>query len=466
VITLKKKRDLTKGSIYKNLLWVAIPTLLASLVQMAYNLTDMYWVGQLFYEEEAVAAVATGGFYMWFGFGLILLVKIGTSVSVSHSAGANDLESIEKIGNNGFILMLGVGILYSLIGVFGGKFFVDFFQFDNALVIEYAYQYLGTISTFVIAMFMVNLFNGIYDGLGLTIMTFVVSATGLVLNMVLDPIFIHETINVFGMTVNGFGMEVQGAATATVISQSFVLFIYILIYLGKNRPFHLHPLKYLDTTFMRKILKIGYPVALQSLLFTIIAIIITRMQSEYGFQVIATQRLGSQIEAFAWMIASGFQVALASFVGQNFAAGRIDRVKEGYIASMKMLIPYGILINIMLFVFARQLFSIFLDSPETLDLGKRYLEILSISQLFMIIELATAGAFNGLGKTKYPSAVGIVGNILRIPLAAIFALSMGFAGIWWAVSISSILKGTVLVFLFTRYLRKLLLKDSATLEIE
>lgn len=461
---MKKKRDLTQGSIYKNLLWVAIPTLLSSLVQMAYNLTDMYWVGQLVHENEAIAAVATGGFYMWFGFGLILLVKVGTSVSVSHAAGSNNHELVESYGNNGFILMFGVGLLYSLVGVIGGSLFVDFFQFDSALLIQYAYQYLSTISLFVLIMFMVNLFNGIYDGLGLTVMTFLVSAIGLVMNMILDPIFIHETISVFGRTFNGLGLEVQGAATATVISQASVLVIYIFIYVGKNRPFHLHPFKYFNKESIKKIYKIGYPVGLQSILFTIIAIIITRMQADYGDNIVTTQRLGSQIEAFAWMIASGFQVALASFVGQNYAAGKFDRVKDGYIASMKMLVPYGLIINAMLFLFARQLFDIFIDDPVTLELGKRYLEILSISQLFMIVELATAGAFNGLGKTNYPSTVGIVGNFLRIPMAALFALSLGFAGIWWAVSISSILKGTVLVFLFLRYFTRVYNNKDTQLE--
>jgi putative MATE family efflux protein len=357
-----------------------------------------------------------------------------------------------------------VGLIYSLIGVFGGALFVDYFDFESALLIEYAYQYLGTISMFVLIMFMVNLFNGVYDGLGLTLMTFAVSASGLVLNIILDPIFIHESISVFGIQIPGLGLEVQGAATATVLSQGVVLLIYIIIYIGKNRPFHLHPFKYFNKESIKKIIVIGYPVGLQSVLFTIIAIIITKMQVPYGDSIITTQRLGSQIEAFAWMVASGFQVALASFVGQNYAAGRLDRVKEGYKASMKMLVPYGIVVNVVLFVFARQLFDIFIDDPNTLDLGQKYLEILSLSQLFMIIELATAGAFNGLGKTVYPSTIGIVGNALRIPLAMLLALSFGFAGIWWAISISSILKGIILTILFIRFLSKLCLVDKQQLE--
>ena len=119
-----------------------------------------------------------------------------------------------------------------------------------------------------------------------------------------------------------------------------------------------------------------------------------------------------------------------------------------------MLVPYGIIVNVVLFIFAEQLFSIFITTPSTLSIGKTYLEILSISQLFMIIELTTAGAFNGLGKTKIPSSVGIIGNGLRIPFAILFSVSLGYAGIWWVVSVSSIIKGIVLLVWFLVYLRR------------
>jgi Na+-driven multidrug efflux pump len=216
---------------------------------------------------------------------------------------------------------------------------------------------------------------------------------------------------------------------------------------------------------MKDILKIGFPVGIQSILFTIIAVIITAMQAGYGEEVVATQRVGSQIEALAWMIASGFQVALASFVGQNYGAGRIDRVKKGYVGAMKILVPYGIFVSLLLYFFAEDLFGIFIQEADTLPLGVTYLKVLSLSQLFMIIELATAGAFNGLGKTKYPSVVGIAGNFLRIPIAYVLAISLGYVGIWWAIGLSSILKGIVLFVIFVVLLRKLYKVDSSSLEI-
>lgn len=463
---MKKKIDLTTGSILKKLLIVAIPTLLTSIVQMSYNLTDMFWVGKVenmgLNANEAIAAVGTAGFYPWFGFGLIMLVKIGTSVKVSQAAGRNDMEEVQKIGNNGILLMLGLALLYSLVGFFGADFYVAMFKSDSINVVNYATDYLRIVALFGTSFFMVNLFNGVYDGLGKTINTFLITASGLVLNILLDPLFILDKLEVFGTTINGFGMGVKGAAIATVISQSFILLIYLVVYSTKFKPFRIRVIKYFDWNKIKEIGRIGLPVGVQSMLFTSIAIIIGIMVTSYGEEYMAIQRLGSQIEALAWMVASGFQVALSSFVGQNYGAGKMERVKEGYFTALRLLIPYGIIVNIVMFVFAEQMIGIFISNTDTIAIGKRYLEILSVSQLFMIIELGTAGAFNGLSKTYIPSGVGFTGNLIRIPLGMLLAISFGVYGIWWAVSISSIVKGLVLTVWFLLYLRKLkLLKTSS-----
>ncbi len=456
---MKDKIDLTSGNIITKLLIVAIPTLLTSIVQMTYNLTDMFWVGKVdsigLDHVEAISGVGTAGYFVWLGFGLILLAKVGTSVSVSQAAGKNDMDEVTRAGNNGLILMLILTAIYTLVGFFGASTFIALFKIGNINIETYAYEYLRIISLFGFAYFLVNIFNGVYDGLGKTINTFLITASGLVINIILDPIFILQDFTVFGLQITGLGMGIKGAAIATAIAQSFVLITYLIIYMSKYKPFTINFKKYYDSAMFKKIIKIGSPVGAQSIFFTGISITIGIMIASYGKHVMAVQRVGSHIEALAWMIALGFQVALASFVGQNYGAKRFDRIREGYFAALKLLIPYGILINVILFVFAEQLFGIFVSDPETLAIGKMYLEILSFSQLFMIIELGTAGAFMGLGKTMIPSSVGIVGNSLRIPFAYLLALSIGFIGIWWVVSISSVLKGVVLTVWFLLYLRKI-----------
>lgn len=455
---MKNKIDLTTGSILKKLLIVAIPTLFTSIIQMTYNLTDMFWVGKLdnmgLNPDNAIAGIGTAGYYVWFGFGLILLAKIGSSVLISQSAGRNDMDEVARYGNSGFVLMLLFAVMFSLFGYFGADLYIGLFKIDSLEIYSYAKDYLQIVTMFGLSLFMVNFFNGVNDGLGKTINTLIITASGLILNIVLDPFFILEEVNVFGIIFPGLGMAVRGAAIATVIAQGFVLFIYIVFYSSKYRPFTINLKKYFSFDLVKEIWRIGLPIGIQSMLFTSISIGIAIMIVPYGGAVMAIQRVGSQIEAVAWMIASGFQVALASFVGQNFGAGKHDRIKAGYYTAIKLLIPYGIVVNIVLFVFAEQLFSFFIVTPSTLAIGKTYLEILSISQLFMIIELTTAGAFNGLGKTKIPSSVGIIGNGLRIPLAIIFSVTLGYAGIWWVVSISSIIKGVVLTGWFFLYLHK------------
>ncbi len=457
---MKNKLDLTKGNILKDILIVAIPTLLSSLIQMAYNLTDMFWVARVdqigLIPEQAVSAVGTVGFYPWLGFGFIMLAKIGTSVKISQAAGMDDIKLIEKIGNNGLIFMFVLGLGYSLFGFFGAEMFVSWFKTGSGNIDAYAISYMRIVTAFGLSLFMVNLFNGVFDGLGKTLSTLIVTSSGLILNMILDPIFILDKISVFGLfDINGLSMGVEGAAIATVIGQTSILLIYIGIYTSKARPFKISIFKNFDPKALKEIFRIGIFVTIQSVIFTFISMNLAKMVVSYGEAPMAIQRVGSQIEAVAWMVASGFQVALASFVGQNFGARRYDRIKEGYKTSMKLLVPYGILVNVLLFVFAEQLFSIFFDNPETLKIGKIYLEILSISQLFMIVELATAGVFNGLGKTVYPSVVGIAGNALRIPMAIILGASMGYAGIWWGVSVSSVVKGIVLVIWLLYFLKRL-----------
>ncbi len=454
--TMKKKIDLTTGSILKKLLIVAIPTLLTSIVQMTYNLTDMFWVARVdqigFEPVEAVAAIGTAGFLPWFGFGLIILVRVGTSVYVSQSAGRNDRESVYRYANNGLLIMVILALLFTIYGRYFNHHFVGLFRIENENVIAFSQNYLRIVSTFAIFLFASNLFNGVYDGLGKTINTFYIMASGLVINMILDPIFIL-----------GLGYGVEGAAYATVIAQGVVFLTYVVIYMTPKRPALIHPLKYINMKTIKEIFTLGLPVGLQSMTMTAISIAVGIMVASFGPVAMTVSRIGSQIEALSWMVASGFQVALSAFVGQNLGAGQIERIKAGYKTSMKLLVPYGLAINFILFIFAEPLFALFINDPVTTPAGATYLRIISLSQLFMILELTTAGAFNGLGKTMVPSAIGVVGNALRIPFAYA-AISM--AGIWWAVSLSSIFKGTLMVIVFVFYFYYLRPKRTQTLVLE
>lgn len=119
------------------------------------------------------------------------------------------------------------------------------------------------------------------------------------------------------------------------------------------------------------------------------------------------------------------------------------------------MVCWGLFTSFVLMVLPEQIFRIFITDPAVLPLGVDYLRILGVSQLFMCLEITSAGAFQGLGKPMLPSVAGILGNAARVPLAAVLSATvLGLNGIWWSITISSIAKGVVVVSAFLVMLRK------------
>ncbi|PKL00945.1 MAG: hypothetical protein CVV56_03830 [Tenericutes bacterium HGW-Tenericutes-1] len=435
---MAKMYDMTKGSIFKNLLVVALPVLLTSISQMAYNLTDMFWIGRVdaigLNESDAISGIGTAGYITWFAFGLILIAKIGTSVKVSHAAGAKQHDMIEKYATNGLSLSIILGLIFSITVFFFKEDIVNIFNIGKPEVVIAAIDYLSIVGTFFFVQFFTSGFSAINEGLGKTALNFSILVIGLSMNMILDPIFILD-----------LKMGVSGAALATVISQVTTLSVFIIIYFVNRKTAWRYQMKHLEPKMMGDIFKIGIFAGLQSMFFTSISIIIARMIFFYGEQVMAAQRLGSQIEQLTWMIAGGFQTALTVFVGQNFGAKHSDRIKKGTIMLSKILIPYSLLIGAMLFFLAEPLMRIFVDTEETIAFGKQYLQIISVAQVFMMLEGIGTGLFNGVGKSIVPSIVGIAGNTLRIPFAYLLSGIFGYVGIWWTLNLSDIVKGFVML---------------------
>jgi putative MATE family efflux protein len=246
-------------------------------------------------------------------------------------------------------------------------------------------------------------------------------------------------------------LGVTGAAVATVTAQLAVTVLFIVhIRNRKEAYFRLNIFRSPSLHHIRKIIRLGMPVSLQNGFFAMIAMVVARIIAVYGPEAIAVQKVGSQIESLSWMTAGGFSTALSAFVGQNYGAKEYDRIVKGYRSGVLAVSGLGFLSMIMLMVFPKQLFGIFIQEPETIRMGASYLWILGLSQVFMSIEISNQGAFNGLGRTKIPSYVGIFFNALRIPGAYLLSTysTLGLDGVWWTISISSVFKGLVLFALF------------------
>lgn len=440
---------LTEGSITGKLVKLALPIMATSFVQVAYNMTDMIWLGRV--GTKAVAASGTAGFFTWFASALFMIPQIGAEVSIAQSYGREDLEGARKFASNSLKLSVLIAIIYSFLLIMFRHEIIGFFRLGDKEVINMAIDYLVIVALGFVFSFLNPVFSGIFNGSGDSTTPFKINSVGLITNIILDPLMI--------MGIGPFPeMGVKGAAVATVTAQFIVTAIFLLTMRRKSILFkNLNILRLpFDRECIKTIFKLGLPSSVQQGLFACIGMILARIIAQWGPTPVAAQKIGNQIESISWMTAGGFSTAISAFVGQNYGAGKWDRIKEGYRKGLQIVGIIGFFATILLVFGANPLFRFFIpDDQEALRIGVRYLRILGISEILMTFEIASRGAFNGLGRTIPPSVVGVIFNAVRIPLALILSsTSLGLDGIWWAITISSMLKGLVLTIWYILVLKR------------
>lgn len=445
---MSKQVNLLEGSILGKLSVLALPIMMTAFVQMAYNLVDMVWIGQL--GSNAVAAVGAAGTYLWIADSCTSVAKTGGQIKVAHSIGEGNPEKAKQFGASAFQMGVSIIMLCILFVLFGHQLMVGVFQFTEEQVHVDAVNYLLITGTVGVLFSTINqIFTGLYTGIGDSKTPFLANAVGLVINLVMDPVLI------FGV---GFipAMGVIGAAVATAGAQGVVTLLFLLISYKRGGLFQGMPVfRKPKMDYIKQVWKLGFPVGLQNVFMSGLSLIIASMIAAWGTDAIAVQKVGGQVESIAWMIAGGFSMAVNSFIGQNYGAGKMQRVRKGYNAAMTLMVIWGLLCSLVLIVFPEFLFQIFIRETDVLDMGVSYLRILGVCQLCVCMEGCSTGAFNGLGETRIPSAVSIVFNLARIPMAILLPMTpLGLDGIWWALTISAILKGVVLTAWYLLYVHK------------
>lgn len=438
--------NLTKGDITKSLFKLSIPLALTAFIQITYNFVDIFFLGRL--GKDAIAGVGIAGFLFWIANAITLIPKIGTGVYASHAFGRSDDRETIKVLNNGYILTIAISIFYSLFLFLFSNYYVNFYGLTESAS-AYARDYLHIISFGMIFFFINPVLSQSFQSLGNSLTPFKINTIGLITNIIIDPILIF-----------GYGpiprLEAKGAALATVMAQIVVTLIFVFNIFRKNKI-----LKSAISSFHYKrawvisIFKMGFPAALMSSFMATISIILNKFMADFGEAAVAAYTVGSQLEAITWNTTEGLQVGIAAMVGQNYGAGLMERVKESIKKSFVILLVIGTISMLVLFAFRYQLFKLFIpNDKETIELGAIYLAILSFSQIFMSTEIGLTGAFNGLGDTKTPAIIGMVSDFSRIPISKIFMPIFGVAGVWLAMSLTSVAKGLLVVFMLVKKMKK------------
>lgn len=439
---MQSVKNLTEGPIRKQLFNLAIPIMGTSFVQMAYSLTDMAWVGRI--GSEAVAAIGAVGILTWMLQSFSLLNKVGAEVTVGQSIGSGNQQEAKAYAAHNLTLALIFSLMWGVIFFSLAIPIVSLYKLRPEISAK-AVEYLRIVSTAFPFVFLASAFTGVHNAAGLSKIPFYISGAGLVLNMLLDPLFILL-----------FGWGTAGAAYATWLSQCMVILLFVYQLKVRNKlwdDFHFFvPLKWRYTL---KVVRIGIPVALLNSFFAVINMLMGRTASTYGGHYgLVALTTGGQIEAIAWNTSQGFSTALSAFTAQNYAARKRDRVEAAYRTTLMMTSIFGIFCTFLYVFYGNEIFSIVVPEREAYMAGGLFLRIDGYSMMFLMLEITMQGLFYGIGRTVPPAVTSIVFNTLRLPLAMLLgAIGLGIEGVWWAICISSILKGIV-SFIWFRTLSK------------
>lgn len=429
-----KKIDLTKGKVLLVLTNLALPIMGSSLLQFAYGLIDMFWVGGL--GSSAVASIGSSSFFLGLGYSINALVVTGTGIKVSHEVGRKNDDATYEYIKSGLFMNFIIGIVYAIILVLFGKYFIGFLNIHDKVVERDSYIYLAVSAPVLFFTFFNYMFIRILASFGNNKLALKISAIGIIINIILDPILIYV-----------FKLGVFGAAFATLISNVVIFCLYL--YNGKEL-FKIDLKRKLDFEKIKEIARLGFPMASQRILFTVVNIILARIIASFGADAIAAQKIGLQIESVSFMVIGGLNGAISGFTGQNFGAKKFKRVNDGYKTALLLGGIYSLLISSLFIFIPNQLVGIFVKDQSTIEIGVSYLRVLGMVQIFSSCEMISNGVFSGLGLPKIPSIISITFTIMRIPMALILVEFFGINGVWFSIALSNIMKGSI-AFLIYRF---------------
>ncbi|KAA0208040.1 MAG: MATE family efflux transporter [Ignavibacteriaceae bacterium] len=423
----------------KLILSIAVPAVLQTVIRSSFSFVDAFFVGQLGSVQLAGLSVAT--FLVWGLLSLAEIIPVGTNSLIAQSVGAKNLTLSKKLATSnlvnaffnaailGFILLPVLPYLYDLIAL------------DSRQRI-FASEYLVTIMIGLPCLILQTTVSAIFRGYGDTKTPFYLLLLSVLLNLILTPAL---TFGVDGF----FRYEMRGAAIATLISYfiSFVVGFVLLIH--RNLRSKLKTYKF-EGEILKETFRIGLPLALNGLAFSMIYVFVSRFVSDYGTTGLAALGIGHRSESIAYQICVGFSLAATILVGQKVGAGKTDDAERIAWKILWLSLVIVFIYSVPLFIFSAEIASIFSDDHSVINAASTYNKVAAAVLIFSAAEVILSGAFSGAGDTVPPAVVGLPFNILRIPFSAIFTPIFGLEGVWIAISLTVFLKGVIMVVWFKR----------------
>jgi putative MATE family efflux protein len=448
MIRFFKKRkttpNLTEGNILNNIFILALPLLVRAVLESFQSVIDMFWVGRL--GPQALAGVAMGGTIVMVLFPLLIGIGTGTTVMVARSIGAKNQEAADNAATQSIIIALITAGILCLVGILFSHELLKLLQ-ASPEVILIGERYLKVILLGGVAMTMLFLSGSILQGAGDAVTPMKIMSLSVVANIILDPFLIFGWL---GLPALG----VRGAALATVIAEgSGSFFLLYILFKGKSN-IHIRFDKYkINFAAIAQIFKIGIPSSMQMLFRHLMNLVLMAIVATYGTYAVAAYGIGLRLRMMFLLPAFSFGAAAATLVGQNLGAKQPDRAHRT--AWLATLINAAIMtaIGLLLFIFSENVIGLFNKNPEVIFIGVKYLKITSLFFPAIAFGVVFGRAINGAGDTIPPMIITFITLwLIQIPLAVILPkyTILGLDGIWWAISIATLIQGILALVWFER----------------
>lgn len=392
--SVEYQNPIITGVIWKQLLAFFFPILLGTFFQQLYNTVDAIIVGQ-FVGKQALAAVGgVTGTLINLLVNLFVGIASGTTVVVAQKYGAADRDGVRHTVHTSVAMAFVGGALLMAVGFAAARPVLAAMGTPQD-VMEYATTYMTVYLTGVIPSFLYNIGAGVLRAVGDTKRPLYFLIVACLCNIVLDILLVVV-----------LHLGVLGVGIATVISQ---VVSAVLVVLALMRTPHSFRLNWREVRFQRAallaVLAIGIPAGIQSNMYAISNVLIQAGMNSFGTDVVAAWTAFGKIDGFFWMISGAYGISITTFAGQNFGAGRMDRVKKSVRVCTLLTIGTAILFSIIMCGFSAPLLGIFTADTAVMEIGKVMIMYMSPYYAAFVLVEVLSGAIRGCGDALKPMII-------------------------------------------------------------
>ena len=355
------ERDLTSGSVWKNIVYFSLPYLLSYFLQTLYGLADLFIVGQ-FDSVASTTAVSIGSQVMHMLTVMIVGLAMGTTVNIGRAVGARDSQKASKVVGNTTVLFVGVSVVLAVVLLVLVQPIVRVMS-TPAEAVEGTVRYLTICFIGIPFITAYNVIASIFRGLGDSKSPMYFIAVACVANIALDYLFI-----------GALHMGPAGAALGTTLSQTISVAVSLLVILKKKTGISVKRADFrLERVTMGQVLKIGVPIAAQDGFIQVAFIIITIIANRRGLSVAAAVGIVEKIISFLFLVPSSMLSTVSALGAQNMGAGKYERADQILRYAMGIAVGFGLIVSLLIQIIAGPVVGLFTTDVAVILLGAQYI---------------------------------------------------------------------------------------------